>query len=237
MVLLILGDYYDDERDYAWPSQATLAADCQIPERTIRFHLANLETDGFITCIQKGNQYRRSRYQLHFAVTAPSCEPAMGVQPVADAQESEPAISEPAMVASASEPAISDRVNRQSGASEPATPRMTRDQEGTIEETSIQGADTAPEWWGTLDRIEGFKTAPAHAVAWLQGKGITEKRALETALALVSKWPGPPKNPYRDPWATFQNWVIRPPLSNNGSRAAASAGDRTTEELKAGWNR
>lgn len=120
LVLLILGDYYDDEKGFAWPSQKTLAADCQIPERTVRYHLTNLEQQGFLTCLQKGNQHQPSRYELHTTVFAPTCEPA---------------ISEPATIAATGEPAIEGKVNRQPDAGEPAMPRITSKQEGTVKGT------------------------------------------------------------------------------------------------------
>ena len=74
-----------------------------------------------------------------------------------------------------------------------------------------------PDWYGRLWDIPGFEIPLAHAQAWLESKGISVEHAENTAYALKSKWPGPAKNPYRDVWATFQNWCKRPPLSSNNS--------------------
>ena len=219
LVLMILADYHNTEPDHAWPSQATLSRDCEMPERTVRHELHNLEADGFITTLRKGNQHQPTLYRLNFGVTAPICEPAR---------------SEPATIAAASEPAISTIVNRQWDASEPATPRMTNLHEPPIEPTiSIQGEDQGfsengvlevwPDWYSTLWAIPGFKIPLPHARQWLakQGhEGISEERANITAYSLKSKWPGDPKKPYTDPWATFQNWVKRPPLQTMVGRGA-----------------
>jgi len=119
LVLLILADYHNTEKGMAWPSQRTLADDCEIPIRTIQHHLRTLEQTGFITTLQKGNQHSPSQYRLNFACT----------------QSREPATSEPATIAHTPEPAISDIVNPQPHTSEPATPRITSRQEPPIEPT------------------------------------------------------------------------------------------------------
>jgi hypothetical protein len=75
-----------------------------------------------------------------------------------------------------------------------------------------------PDWYATLYGIPGFTFSLKHCKEWLDNKGITEDRAEETAYALKSKWPGPKKNPYKDPWATFQGWIKRPPLVRDNGR-------------------
>ena len=69
-----------------------------------------------------------------------------------------------------------------------------------------------PDWYSTLYAIPGFRIPLPQCQAWLDKREISADRAEETAYALKSKWPGPRSKPYRDPWATFQNWVKRPPL-------------------------
>jgi hypothetical protein len=137
LVLLILADYYDDEKGYAWPSQKRLCEDCEMPERTLRWCLSNLISSGFVTVLQKGNQYQPTKYELSIAA-AQACEPAR---------------CEPANIAAASEPAISNMVNRQYDASEPATPRMTSLQEPTIKPTKLI-SNVLPEWFETLSQDE-----------------------------------------------------------------------------------
>ena len=219
LLLMVLADYHNTELDQAWPSQATLARDCEMPERTVRYELSKLESAGFITTLRKGNQYQPTLYRLNFTVTAPIYEPA---------------ISEPATIAGASEPAISDIVNRQSHASEPArvVPNLlTNLQEPPIEPpvyvhtAQIENDDSEvwPDWYATLYAIKGFKVPLAQARAWLDRQSLSgatpgsrEEHAAITAYALKSKWPGDPKRPYTDPWATFQNWVKRPALPQAG---------------------
>ncbi|MFH1141060.1 MAG: helix-turn-helix domain-containing protein, partial [Chloroflexota bacterium] len=104
LLLLILADYHDDERDIAWPSQKRLAEDCEMPIRTVQYALQSLEQDGFISTLQKGNQYQPTHYRLNLStVHAQIREPAMvaPAQAIAPAQSYEPAMSEPAMVAPA----------------------------------------------------------------------------------------------------------------------------------------
>lgn len=82
-----------------------------------------------------------------------------------------------------------------------------------------------PDWYATLYAIPGFKVPLTHAQAWLDKKGVPDERAEETAYALKSKWPGPTRSPYKDAWATFQHWVVRPLLnSQNGGNANARSG-------------
>ena len=79
-----------------------------------------------------------------------------------------------------------------------------------------------PDWYSTLYAIPGFTILLAAARAWLTKADIPESHAETTAYALKSKWPGNPKSPYRDPWATFQNWVKQPPLASAAPRAGTT---------------
>ena len=123
---MMLADYHSRQDGYAWPSQRMLAEDCEVDERTVRRCLNTLEAQGFITTVQKGNQYQPTKYLLHFAMSG--------------AQSYEPDKSEPDKIAGASEPDNPGKVNRTIQVSEPDTPRMTNLQEPTVEPTiSIQG--------------------------------------------------------------------------------------------------
>ena len=67
-VLLVLADYAYPNTHQAWPSQATLAEDCEMSERNVRYCLASLVERGVIEVLRKGNQHRPTLYQL--AVTS-----------------------------------------------------------------------------------------------------------------------------------------------------------------------
>jgi len=91
---MVLADYYDDVKGYAWPSHATLSDDCEMPVRTVQWALKRLQEDGFVIRLQKGNQFQPSKWSLNM--------------------ESEPAI--PSIVNpqyGAGEPATSATVNPQ----------------------------------------------------------------------------------------------------------------------------
>jgi hypothetical protein len=109
-------------------------------------------------------------------------------------------------------------------------------------DASVQGIEENqsvwPDWYATLYAIPGFKVPLPRAKAWLEKKEISEDHAENTALSLKSKWPGPTKLPYRDPWATFQRWAKRPAFSNNGSRptrATRADIEADPEQWKGPW--
>jgi hypothetical protein len=65
LLLLVLADYYDDVKGYAWPSHATLSDDCEMPVRTVQWALKRLQEDGFVIRLQKGNQFQPSKWSLN----------------------------------------------------------------------------------------------------------------------------------------------------------------------------
>lgn len=134
-LLFVLSDYHDTERDIAWPSQTTLSQDCEMPKRTVQWCLATLERQGFITTVQKGNQYQPTQYRLNLSVL------------LAPAQLGEPARSEPASIAPASEPARLEGVKAQDEASEGAKPVGT-----SLQEPPIEPPSDNPRW------VEIFET-------------------------------------------------------------------------------
>ena len=117
LLLMILADYHNDESGTAWPTQATLSADCEMPMRTIQRCLTQLQKMGLISVVRKGNQYQPTIYSLNLA----------------GAQIQAPATSGPANMASASEPAISNKVNPPSRTSEPAISLRSSKQEPPVE--------------------------------------------------------------------------------------------------------
>jgi len=119
LLLMILADYHDLERNIAWPSQATLAEKCEMSVRNVQRCLTHLAEVGFQTVLQKGNQYQPTIYRLHFDVS--------------QAQSYEPDIRGHDKLADASEPAISDVANPTSLTSEPDICVGTSLQEPPIE--------------------------------------------------------------------------------------------------------
>lgn len=69
LLLLILADYYDEERGYAWPSQETLATDCEMTPRTIRRASGELVKMGLVTILQRGNQHQPTHYRLNLEMS------------------------------------------------------------------------------------------------------------------------------------------------------------------------
>lgn len=129
LLLMVLADYAHPKDAHAWPSQGALAEDCEVSERTIRRYLVDLEDQGFITTLRKGNQHQPTLYQLNLGVMAaahrsepdnlgdlPGLSGTQSYEPdnhsMADAQLGEPDTSAPAKSAGA-------KVNWTNGASEP----------------------------------------------------------------------------------------------------------------------
>ena len=130
-VLMILADYHDAERGVAWPSQARLASDCQMDERTIRRHLRNLVVDGFVVVEQKGNQFQPSKYRLTFVSGARSCEPDI----------------------SAADKSPGTKVNRTNHAGEPDTGRWSSHQEPPVDnERKTTSKESKHPWLEVLRR-------------------------------------------------------------------------------------
>lgn len=170
LVLMILADYYDDERRFAWPSQARLSEDCEMPIRTVQWALRQLQDGGYVTRLQKGNQHQPSKWALD----------------IADAHDGEPATSEPATIAGTHEPARSSMVNPQDGAGEPASPVGTSLQEPLEGEPPEE--KSIPDWLSTLREIEEWATKGAphekSLLAWVGKKTYIEDQLEGAAIAL-----------------------------------------------------
>jgi hypothetical protein len=73
LLLMVLADYADPDYAlpnyaHAWPSQQTLAQDCEISERSIRRYLVDMEAQGFISLIRKGKQCQPTLYRMNLGV-------------------------------------------------------------------------------------------------------------------------------------------------------------------------
>ena len=227
LVLMALADHADDD-GICWPGIKGVAAKNRISERAVQRHLANLQEVGLLTVTP---QYRldgsrtTNLYQIQMTPTSP---PSANLTTHGDINDTEASRKEgimpqvsPALVTRASppsEPGVTGQVTRTSPLESPSESPKNR-QEKERDTPTRQDEDTVvwPDWYGRLWDIPGFKTPLKAAQAWLEVKGISVERAEETAYALKSKWPGPIRSPYRDVWATFQNWCKRPPLDTNGS--------------------
>ena len=225
LVLMILADYYDDERGFAWPSQARLSEDCEMPLRTIQWALKQLQEGGYVTRLQKGNQHQPSKWALHLA----------------DAHLSEPAISEPATIAGTGEPARSDMVNPQDRAGEPASPVGTSLQEPEEEEPP-KDIYEPPAWHDTFHEVPGIPACENNSECAKLQKWIDKEQmgrfAVETAKGLrdslaysdtrrKKKWAYEKADGntarYSDPRTVFRTWsklALKREIaaSNNGSR-------------------
>lgn len=196
LVLFVLSDYADPETSNAFPSIHQIAADCEMSPRNVIRCLNALEAGEFISRVRKGNQYRQTIYRLNLLSHAASNE--------GDSYEDD-------VLSPAGEGDIRDRVNVTSATTEDDTGVTVGVQEDLKEEPHIY-----PDWFNVLSEVPGFRTPYGTANRWLESKGITETHAEETALALKSKWGGRGWK-YNDPWAAFQNWVLRPPLASSRS--------------------
>jgi hypothetical protein len=193
LVLMVISDYHDPERDIAWPSQAALARNCEMPLRTVQHSLKWLEDEGFITTVQKGNQYQPSEYRMNFSVAC--------------AQSYEPAMSGPATIAPSPEPATSDIVNPQPDASEPATPVHSSLQEPPSEPPLL--IDKDPGWVKMLVTDEGIKTdrkSLDRLVSWVNDEGLQDY-ADDGVLSFVGRNRNIKRYQYSSPLKAVRTWI------------------------------
>jgi len=152
LLLLVLADYHNTETDTAWPSQQTLAADCEMPLRTVQWCLRSLRELGFIQVVQKGNQYRPTVYKMRFDQVYSLTSEAAGIAPAACAPA--PAISGDATIAGA-------QVNPQGATSEPASPRHSNPQEPPGKDIYISEPGKLSAVWDlALEDLEARVTRP-----------------------------------------------------------------------------
>ena len=186
-----------------WTSIEIIAKRAHLGTRTVQTARAWLVTNGWLIIVRQGRSGRASDYLLPWRSTRQHARPVSLTCNNGTLQDAE--------LAQHPEPSPKPKIP------EPSTT------------TSIQGfsengvLEVWPDWYSTLWAIPGFKIPLPHARQWLakQGhEGISEERANITAYSLKSKWPGDPKKPYTDPWATFQHWVKRPPLQPMVGRGA-----------------
>ena len=65
LLLLVLADYADPERNLCWPSVENLAETCVMSQGSVVSCLQDLESMGLITRVQQGNQDQASIYQIN----------------------------------------------------------------------------------------------------------------------------------------------------------------------------
>lgn len=64
LVLVAMGAYADDAGGNVWPSQATLAKETSLTDRTVRKTLANLVRRGFLEVVEHAAARRSTRYRI-----------------------------------------------------------------------------------------------------------------------------------------------------------------------------
>ena len=206
-LLLVLADYHSHQSG-CWPSQKTLAEDCEMPIRTVQWCLQSLEAQGFITTLQKGNQHQPTRYQLNFNVAV--------------AHVCEPATSEPANITPSSEPARISAVNPQDGTSEPASPRITNLQEPPLEPPVLLSS-IHPEWFQTLSQdIRWTEKNPDKYIRAVEQQfpGVNLDLEAHAAYEWLQTPKGRKKKVLRGFW---RNW-----LKNSAKSLEGSQNGRTT---------
>jgi len=212
---MMLADYYDDERQVAWPTQERLAEDCQMGVRSIQRHLRNLAKDGFIFMEQRGNQHRLTHYALNIVAGAQTYVPANGV---------------PAKLAGTRSPKVSTRHPAyRAPATAPARAPVPPTPEPSIEPSITLPALSVPAFYDALLELPTFDEPLAKCVQWIEANDVSAARAEETALAMVARltWndkksryeyldAGGKTRTYTAVWPTFRSWAKREPLSTNG---------------------
>lgn len=221
LVLMVLAEYHDVEKDCAWPSQQMLAKDCELDERSVRRHLGQLVANGYIEVLNKGNQHRSTTYKLCMTKSEPGTA----------------GVSEPDAADRCSEPdnpctGQHVHVNRTAEVSEPDTPRMTSNQEDTEEPINKYLVV-----FNALSEIPGY-VADAHSDAllnrWLGRHGLDPGQVEETVWRMKStvayeqpkqRWKylnsQGKTSYYIDLRAVLRNWVKR---SNNPPWTGGSVG-------------
>jgi hypothetical protein len=180
---MVLADYYDDVKGYAYPSHATLSDDCEMPVRTVQWALKRLQEDGFVIRLQKGNQFQPSKWSLNMKsepATSATMNPQYG----------------------AGEPATSATMNPQrvAGSSDQATLSLTpsefplvlpSDSPLTPPLTPPDPSPTSMAWLEQLrdlERWEEFgRPFEASLLKWVKtgnGKGFSDEQLLASAIGL-----------------------------------------------------
>lgn len=212
LLLMILADYADPETWEAWPGQDRLAEDCEMSKRNIIYSLKSLQTGGFLTRIQRGNSYMRSRYQLHQEVVTRTVS---------------------AKIAHTGVSAIPDTVLVQSSTGVSARKRTSSRQEEPIELIP----NKAPAWVKVLGRDKRFK----YDETWVEDIKLhyenridLESQALKCLTWLQDTATGKRRKNLR---LTFHNWLDRSiadaeKVSVNGHQNGHNIGKDRMERLK-----
>ena len=204
LTLIALSDNADDA-GICWPGKKYVQAKTGLPASTLRRAFRELEDTGILTTQP---QYREDGSQTSNVYRLQLDPPLQGEPPPLHPDTARVPPAEP------QEP--------------PWNHHGTTISPSPIQESGSESAETT-ELYEVLSSIPGFKTAPAKVRAWLEQKHISETQAVTTAYAVKSKWPGSKNRPYRDPWATFQHWVLMPPLrtsTSNGNQPTTGFPDK-----------
>ena len=205
LVLLAIADFANDE-GCAFPSVHTLANKSRLSESQVHHILRGLQISRELRIDRNAGPHRSNIYRVQFPEGATHSTVQFPEGATGNSERVLPVIVEGATHSTQTvmEPSM-----------EPSSKDLFADAHKSLEDS--------PDWFLTLNTIPGFKTSLPHARKFLTDRKISEDHAEDTAYALKSKWPGAKTNPYKDPWATFQAWVKRPPLQGPPGRTKVSA--------------
>jgi len=194
LVLLAVADHAD-KTGFCWPGVEGLADKCKVSERTVWRQIAELEKLGALCRMRRATQAgrRSNSYQIHINDDCQFCNMTILQRDTTGTSNVTP---------------MSGCIKGKESSIESPGPS-----EGIQQLLDRSGL---PDWYVDLYSIEGFELKYAECQTWLDGKGISEAHANQTAASLRSQWPGqgPKGRPkWTDVWATFRTWVQRPPLN------------------------
>lgn len=246
MVLIVLADHLNKDTLQCNPRVKTITEEAGMSQRHVNKILVRLEESGYIQIVHQtrddgsftASQYSllidRMELDLVHSRHYPPVHRTGGTVPQTDL---EPVI-EP-VIEPVTEPGTEPRLSTSSAiATDVDKHPFAKKQQPGGQKNGNKEHDVWPDWYSTLYAIPGFKVPLENAEAWRMKSLISLDLAETTAYALKSKWPGDVKKPYRDPWATFQNWC-RMTLTRKAkgqTQGATRVEARTdVEELRQSW--
>tara|TARA_Y100000310_G_scaffold342834_1_gene447774 strand:- start:1101 stop:1856 length:756 start_codon:yes stop_codon:yes gene_type:complete len=223
-LLAVLACKYADREGQAYPSRKTLARDLGgVHEITVDRAIHELEEIGVLAV-------ERNRLNA-FGSPATNLYTLTLVQPPGNIEVTTPGNSDVATPGNI-DVDLTIPIGNQNQ-EEPPSGQM-----GLIEEDR----SVWPTWYAIGYSVPGWTVSLGKAEEWRLKEQISVDLAERKAYALKDWFTAAKTKAGRKPYLTWQNWCRadrdRPAApGRNGSRPGISAGDRTTEELKAGWDR
>lgn len=212
LVLLALADHAD-ANGFCWPGVEGLSQKCSLGRSTIWRHMQELEDGQFVARVQRNAQAGRktNSYQLNLEGKDFPQVPNRDVgnsdrEGCVDATNS-CSISPKSQIETPQVP------NQQLPTSQNGTwlNRKEPSIESPIESSSELFGLENPDWFKTLESIEGWPTKFGKAEMWRMDKNISVELAETTAYALRDWWLKlkPAESAKRNPYYTWQAWCRR----------------------------